>query len=173
MTYYSIGGLGDCPGESKTRKQDSWEERTGISVCNSTTKAQKIGYCQTDIKAGNPNSWICDILGSNASTAEATKLCHQGNRNACYVANIEPLTQAELAQQEKNRNEQALQQQAAIAKKLRNVGQHQVADAVEKQAVVEYKKATLLNKIRYKYKWCVLGGLGILGAASAAYFIWR
>jgi hypothetical protein len=107
-----------------------------------------------------------DSLAMNASDAELPGLCAQGNGLACQLANIPQLTEQDLQDMAKRRDEQASADQSALAQRLENVGQKTVADAVRKQEDVVYVDDTAFKP----WHLGVAAGIALLGAGAYLYF---
>jgi hypothetical protein len=79
-----------------------------------------------------------DSIAMNASDAELPGLCRQGNRLACQLAQIPQPTEQDLQDMARRRDTQASADREALAKRLENVGQHAVAQAVRQKEDVVY-----------------------------------
>jgi len=67
------------------------------------------------------------MAAMNAPSSQLPGMCAQGNKYACDLAKIPLLTEAESLAMAQRRDQQAAADRAALARRLDNVGQGQVA----------------------------------------------
>lgn len=77
----------------------------------------------------------------NAPVEKLPEMCRAGNKYACDLAKIPQLTDQQKAEMAARRDQQAAADREALARRLENVGQTQVAQAVRTQQDVQYKSS--------------------------------
>jgi len=102
-----------------------------------TSIANSANYLKTQTRTVAPPD---QTAAMNASASQLPIMCAQGNTYACQLAKIPVLTEAQKAEMAAARNRQAEADRLAIARRLDNVGQTQVAQAVRQKQDVQYQK---------------------------------
>lgn len=97
---------------------------------------QFLGQTQTRTQAPQ-----AQIDAMNAPADKLPEMCRAGNKYACDLAKIPQLTDQQKAEMAARRDQQAAADREALAKRLENVGQTQVAHAVRTQQDVQYKSS--------------------------------